>query len=199
MNDIIEIENFISKDYQDFIYNQVIGLKFPWYFNPTLVSNEDKLVGYNSNIQGFNHFLFEENNKVSPFFDSLYPLVLGITEKSGVKFNTVERMRFNLTYPDKSTPEGEWHLPHIDSSYPHYNAIYYVNDSDGDTVIFEEKNLEYSEDMDYISSHKFTVKKRITPKKGKLLIFPGYYYHASSYARAGKFRCVLNINLGKLL
>jgi hypothetical protein len=31
-------------------------------------------------------------------------------------------------------------MPHIDSFFPHWNAIYYVNDSDGDTVIFNETN-----------------------------------------------------------
>ena len=67
--------------------------------------------------------------------------------------------------------------------YPHYNAIYYVNDSDGDTVIFNETNKDYSEDFGVMKENKFTVKQRITPEKGKVVVFPGHYYHASSFAK----------------
>ena len=40
---------------------------------------------------------------------------------------------------ENTTSTRDYHLPHIDSEYPHWIAIYYVNDSDGDTHIFEEK------------------------------------------------------------
>jgi hypothetical protein len=93
-------------------------------------------------------------------------------------------------------------MPHIDSFFPHWNAIYYVNDSDGDTFIFNETNDTYDagqDDIIRIKENKFTVKKRITPKKGKILIFPGKYYHSSSFARESKFRCVINMNLEKII
>ena len=197
MNDIIEIENVIPKDYQDHIREKVTSLQFPWYFNTNLVSNEDQMKGYDTNIQGFNHFLFEEQKQVSPFFDTIYPLYLCMTSQINVKFNILERMRFNLTYPNRES-KLPWHMPHIDSMYPHYNAIYYVNDSDGDTVIFNETNEDYSEDFEFMKSNTFTVKYRVTPKQGKVVIFPGHYYHASSFAKTSNYRCVLNINLGKI-
>ena len=196
MNDIIEIENIIPKEYQDYIEQSVTGKKFPWYFNSNMVSPEEPLLGIPGNIQGFNHFLYEENIAVSPFFDAIYPIVLSITEKSGVRFNKVERMRFNITFRNKEITG--YHLPHIDSYFPHYNAIYYVNDSDGDTVIFNETNEDFSDDIDRIKNSTWTEKYRCTPKKGKMLIFPGKYYHASSSAITSPHRVVLNINLTKV-
>jgi hypothetical protein len=197
-NDIHIIDDIIPVTYQDFILEKVTGLQFPWYFNANLVSNESQLTGDDANIQGFNHFLYEEQKPVSPFFDSIYPLYLSIADKADIKFNILERMRFNLTHQNTKS-KLEWHMPHIDSLYPHYIAIYYVNNSDGDTFIFNESNPTFAEDFDRMQMNKeFTVRQRITPKKGRVVIFPGHIYHASSYAKQSKFRCVLNINLGKI-
>jgi Putative 2OG-Fe(II) oxygenase len=198
-DDIIVIPNVIPKDYQNYILSQVTSLKFPWFFNPTMVSDREQLTGEMGNITGFNHFLFEEDKAVSNFFETIYPITLSITDKAPeVKFQKVERARFNLTFQNKTDPQ-DWHLPHIDSPFPHLVAIYYVNDSDGDTVIFNETNDSFKAgDFVKMKSKDFTVKKRITPEKGKMVIFPGQYYHASSSARDSKTRIVLNMNLGNI-
>jgi hypothetical protein len=199
MDDIIIIENVISKDYQNHILSHASSLKFPWYFNPNMVSEHDPVANDPKNVMGFNHFLYEEGKPVSPFFDSVYPLILSITGKTNVQFQQLERMRFNLTFKNTSSTEN-WHLPHIDTAHPHLVAIYYVNDSDGDTVIFNETNDSYKpKDFDKMKSEDFTVKARITPKQGKMVIFPGQYYHASSYPRNSKYRMVINSNLGNIL
>jgi len=198
-DDIIIIKDVIPKDYQNFLLSQVSGLKFPWYFNPNMVSDRDPLLKEDGNIMGFNHFMYEENNAVSPFFDTVYPLILSISDKSDVRYQKIERMRFNLTFQNK-TDTAPWHLPHIDSPYPHLVAIYYLNDSDGDTVIFNETNDSFKAgDFAKMTSNDFTVKARITPEKGKMVIFPGQYYHASSSPKKSKFRIVLNTNLGNIL
>jgi hypothetical protein len=66
------------------------------------------------------------------------------------------------------------------------------------TVIFNESDPEYTRDLSIIERNEFTVKHRVTPEKGKIVIFPGHYYHSSSFTKNSKFRCVLNINLGKI-
>ena len=197
MNDIIEIENIIPVDYQDHLLNVMTGTDFGWVFNPNLVSPDTDFLERDDNHSGFNHFFYEKGEPKSPYFMMVYPLVLSITSQANVNFNRLVRMRANLTLPNAHSTLP-WHLPHIDSFLPHYNAIYYVNDSDGDTVIFNETNETYDSgqsDIDTIKKGNFTVKHRVTPKKGKLVIFPGKYYHSSSWARTSKFRCVINMNL----
>jgi hypothetical protein len=69
-------------------------------------------------------------------------------------------------------------------------------------VIFNETNEEYDSGLDdviRIKENKFTIAKRITPEKGKVVIFPGKYYHTSSFARKTKYRCVINMNLDKIV
>ena len=42
---------------------------------------------------------------------------------------------------------------------------------------------------------KFTIQKKISPKKGRAVIFPGYYFHCGTTPRISKARIVMNINL----
>jgi hypothetical protein len=201
MNDIIEIENIIPVDYQNHLLDLMTSFNFPWVFNPNMVSGDECFLNNKDNHAGFNHFFFEQNEKTSQYFDLVYPLVLSITSRANVPFNRLIRMRANLTLSNPNSSLN-WHMPHIDSYFPHYNAIYYVNDSDGDTVIFNEVNEDYdsgNKDIQAIKENNFTIKHIVTPKKGKILIFPGKYYHTSSYAKESKYRMVININLGKVL
>tara|TARA_B100001142_G_C14023996_1_gene535466 strand:+ start:27 stop:365 length:339 start_codon:yes stop_codon:yes gene_type:complete len=109
-------------------------------------------------------------------------------------------MRANLTLPNK-TSTLDHHMPHIDSFFEHWNAIYYVNDSDGDTVIFNETNDDYDagkDDIMRIQSNDFTIKQRIEPKQGRVVIFPGKYYHSSSFCKDSPYRAVINMNLDRV-
>jgi hypothetical protein len=201
MNDIIEIENVIPKDYQDHLENLMTSFDFPWFLNLNMVSGDACFRDDPNNHAGFNHFFFEQDTSRSKQFDIVYPLVMSITSNAGVPFNRLYRMRANLTLGNPGADQ-EHHMPHIDSFFPHWNAIYYVNDSDGDTVIFNETNDDYDsgqKDIDMIKHGKFTVKHRVKPKKGKLVAFPGKYYHTSSWPRESKIRCIINMNLGNIM
>jgi hypothetical protein len=115
--------------------------------------------------------------------------------------NNLVRMRANLTL-NAAGSSLQHHLPHIDTWRPHWVAIYYVNDSDGDTIIFNETNDTYNSgqtDINKSLSNNFTIKRRVTPKKGKVLIFEGKYYHTSSWPTVNKCRSVININLENLV
>ena len=63
---------------------------------------------------------------------------------------------------------------------PHLAAIYYVNDSDGFTFLFDDDN---------------NIIEKIMPKKGSLLLFNGNKKHASGHPIKSLKRCVINFNL----
>jgi len=71
-----------------------------------------------------------------------------------------------------------------------YTAIYYANDSDGDTFIFNESYLEKIEDIS-----KLTIKKRVSPKKGRVVLFPANTLHAGSFPTEHEDRMVINYNV----
>ena len=198
MDDIVVIENIIPKDYQNHLEEMLTGWEFPWVLNKNIVSGDEPFKGMEKNPPGFNHFFYEKNAPVSNYFQTVYPLVLSITSQHGVPFNRLFRMRANLTVANGTGAL----LPHIDSFHPHWNAIYYVNDSDGDTIIYNETNDNFDPgpaDIDRIKNGVFTEKLRVTPKKGTLLAFNGKYYHTASFCEKSPYRCLININLGNIL
>lgn len=200
MNDIVEIENIIPKAYADAIEERVTGKQFQWYLNKSLVSPDfftDRKKYLEYNPVGFNHFLYEENQVQSPQFEFFYPLILTIQDLKLFPNNSLERARFNLTEPRNSDLKN--HMPHIDSWYEHYVVIYYVNDNNGSTFIFDQVNENFELDSkEFIETTNFTIKKEIKPKKGKIVAFNGQHYHASSYSTNSPYRVVLNMNFSGL-
>jgi hypothetical protein len=197
MDDILIFDNIIPKRQSEYILDSIFTDSFPWYFMPKIVDPNGE--SNYQNVSGFNHFLLEDNKKVSQYFDMFYPIVMNVLDKQEVTCNQIVRMRLNLhsCHPDSRM---EYHLPHIDSFFPHMNMICYLNDSDGDTFIFNEVNENFNTqyDSEIVSNNKFTIKKRITPKMGRCVVFDGRYYHSSSYPKKTLSRCVMNVNLATI-
>lgn len=199
MSKIYEIEDVISKEYQDEIEKISCYTNFPWYFNPNIVKNTDEFKQYDSNVSGFFHLLYhhrdKEQNLLSPWFEKIQPLLHEIQNKIITDFNILYRARFNLIQRNLKFKE-EYHLPHIDLWQDHLVCIYYVNDCEGDTIVFDQYNKEWDPGHQKSLNNNFTIQKRIKPKKGKVVIFPGYYYHTSTYPQ-NSHRAVININFVK--
>jgi hypothetical protein len=201
-NDIFVIDNIISKDYQKWIESIVIDQpELPWYYRKNAVYKE--YTSDKRNVPGHFHFLYEDETKKSPLFDALYPIILNISEKAPqVKWNTLDRMRINLVPKDDSYDYGiPYHMPHVDNFYSDgWNAIYYVNNmrspDDGDTFIFEQHLTEFTKEEcnKIIGDNYFEIKEKITPKRGRLVLFPSKYFHAASFSNTVD-RYVININL----
>jgi hypothetical protein len=85
------------------------------------------------------------------------------------------------------------HLPHVDRDANHFVFLYYVNDSDGDTVFFDKFWREgIVPDVGELNE-----KLRVTPKMGTGVLFNGLQYHASSSPVASPYRCVINLTFEK--
>ena len=75
---------------------------------------------------------------------------------------------------EKSTPQ----IPHTDLDFPHYSLIYYVTNSNGDTIFYNDNEEEI---------------KRVSPKKGRILFFDGTIKHSGSYPTKTT-RAIINYN-----
>jgi hypothetical protein len=113
------------------------------------------------------------------------PLVYNIIDTVGYEVQ-FQRIKANLLWANSGRKNpNSYHRPHADHGRPDaLSLIYYVNDSDGDTVIF--KNRWVGQDPG-----KLEVDQRITPKAGSALLFDSTLYHASSSPTNG-VRSVLN-------
>jgi hypothetical protein len=83
--------------------------------------------------------------------------------------------------------------PHLDGirDFPYRVAVYYVNDSDGDTCLYKQTDADVPPDK--INSTEFDIDKNVQPKKGRLIVFDGNIYHSSGKPKQD-VRCIINYN-----
>lgn len=128
----------------------------------------------------------DDNNPTSVF--PIAKFVLGkFAEKHGLKIKQITRSRSNVSHPAldrRHTP------PHVDNRDEHYVFIYYVNDSDGNTNIYNEKYDGTSRTQDDL-----TLFKSITPKGGLGVMFSGKVFHTWQPPLNTKARCIINMNV----
>lgn len=107
------------------------------------------------------------------------------------------RIKANLQTRAPKSAKDTYNFPHIDLNIPTSNEVttflYYVNDSDGDTYFFKEKFKEmrgHPKNLDNL-----TIIKKVTPKKGRVVMFRGDILHAGSHPIEYDTRMVVNYNV----
>ena len=203
--DIVEIDNFISPRYAEHLKQTVMDAKFPWYFNRDITSplwfwqqnhlNDSTLEVEESSFTGFMHILWGREGKESDFYDIFVPLLYSMEEKINMTIAELVQLRLGLFTLNKN--RQPYHVPHVDYQDDglKYTAIYYLNDSDGDTYFFNEfLDPNIKRFINGYDPSLFTVAKSVKPKQGKLVLFDGRRYHAGSYPESTPERMVLNIN-----
>jgi hypothetical protein len=178
---IIELPNFLPRSLQDHLENHLTSNNFPWHFL------KDVTTEYESNHAGFHHTPFLDGIPKTIEYDNILFLSHYVREVLQKENLILHRVRYGMNI--RSSGEYDYNTPHLD--FPddfknkHYTVLYYVNNSDGDTVIFNETRR----------SSEYTIQKRISPEKGKLCIFDGEQFHASSKPKKSDFRIVITLNL----
>ena len=129
-------------------------------------------------------------------FNQLHPsidLVLKNTiKKLKLKNPTLLEARTFLQLPLDKKYIGEGvDTPHLDRTTPHWSFIYYVEDSDGDTIIYDYKSKNEN-DIPYFEDVKEL--KRIKPKQGTIVAFDGLHWHTAEQPTKNK-RCIINFNI----
>ena len=193
--DIVEIDNFISPRYAEHLKQTVMDAKFPWYFNRDITSplwfwqqnhlNDSTLEVEESSFTGFMHILWGREGKESDFYDIFVPLLYSMEEKINMTIAELVQLRLGLFTLNKN--RQPYHVPHVDYQDDglKYTAIYYLNDSDGDTYFFNEfLDPNIKRFINGYDPSLFTVAKSVKPKQGKLVLFDGRRYHAALIQRA---------------
>jgi len=197
---IIVLDDLIPKNLQDEIENVLTGPEFPWYM--TCHKNKDgefitsdysqnKKFDNNNNVKDIGqlvHIFMKIGNDErlgdnitirSPYFDFILSVLELATKKYDLKNVLVKRIKSNLKTTSQKFNKDSFGTPHRDYDKSHFVLIYYVNDSDGDTFIFDNED-------------DLNITKRITPKKGRVLLFDGKYYHAAGNPVDSNYRIVVN-------
>lgn len=189
---MIKINNFIEKDLQDSLESVVESHIFPWYYEEgTVLSYKDGdgalqfVLEQGHNPCQFTHNLVQHSKAVSSFFQLIDPITENIANHVQADIE-IKRAKVNLLLKDSLDTH---HCPHVDTDIindPNIKTlVYYINETDGDTYIFNEKSP--------LVDRSVTLKERISPTKGSAIIFDADIFHSSSSPIIYKKRLVLNV------
>jgi hypothetical protein len=193
---IIPVSNTLPIAYENDIEQAVKEIPYFYAPNTSYADNDPAFKHYteltkNSNIVEngqFTHAVLDEGHIVSNLHGFVYPILYIFAEKAGITVNKISRIKINLILQDKTFKNINYNFPHSDRGTGDKVFLYYINDSDGDTFLFNEYD-----DYETIPD-TFTVKDRITPRKGTGVFFLSNRFHASSNPAIAKNRYVINFN-----
>ena len=199
-NSLLEIyDNFLPDDFADEIENVLMGDQFSWYVNPTTTyakdySNKvelDEVQTKNTieHSQLTHSFYYTEDDKDGVENSNYCSLIYSIMDI--LKTNTfwkdnlrLIRSKANLNFSMTNYTKDNHQPIHSDVSRHKWkeggikSLLYYVNDSDGDTIFFDDE---------------LNVTMRVSPKKNRAIIFDSHNIHAGSNPIKNHMMAVINL------
>lgn len=189
MKDVMIIDKAVPTSIHDVVESIALGDKINWFRQKRATYAEGTPAIFpvtpdSIDVQQFTHTIYEENQPVSKLFGAILPVITAIP----YTIKQMIRIKMNLcVYAQNDNPNAHG-MPHVDFTEikePIISAIYYVNDSTGDTVIFDQR---------FGQSAPLTVKARVSPKKGRLVVFDGGLLHAGNTPKTNAPRININFN-----
>lgn len=177
-NEYQVFDNLVDEETQNLIEKTFLSDMFPWFYNELSVKKDEREYKIEHNYYDYiqmSHVFVNNGQSNSNYCTKILDRLLTST---GIK-NKIIRCKANLKF---SAPNGDidsHNKPHYDQKENHFVGLYYVNDSDGDTWLFDKDEK---------------VMKRISPKKGRWLFFKGELLHAASHPINSWKRLAINID-----
>jgi len=180
------LDNIIPKKQQEEIKNFMYGTNFPWYF----VSDITYLDNQHQSRPGHFHLMMDAGKINSDYISEIKKISDSVNKKIKKKLQ-MYKVRSFLQLPLAAHYRGDnVDTPHIDNVENHIVILYYVNDSDGCTVIYDKKY----EEGKTVKFDELKEIKRVEPKKGRVVIFNGLHYHTGEQPNSN-LRSIINCNI----
>lgn len=161
--------------------------EMPWNYIDSSSGTEELYTGdheFKKDCPQMVHMIYSHDKWISPLESVAKSMLYFVEQRTETKITAIERIKANLLLPD-GTDERYYNTPHIDS--PNTNALvllYYVHNTDGDTILFDKA------EGDQLTSMKIV--ERVTPVRGRSIIFPARLYHSSCNPINYRNRIILN-------
>ena len=183
--EVFVFDDIINLTYQTKIKELIMNkgsynnLHFPWYVIKDISCSEE----YED--QG-GRFVFIHNFAVEEGISSqFHPFFLKLIQNSCKKIN-LKKVEIHQGSSILELPSFEKDF--IDDPYASVknsvSMIYFVTDSDGDVIIYNEKE----------KSKSYTIKKKISPKQGRVILFDGELHHVDEEPNE-YLRCTVNYDV----
>ena len=185
-------DDLIEKPLQKKIKSTLMNI-FPWYYLNDVSADH---WSENQERPAFNHLFYDNYNENSDFCWMPQEIVSKVIVELKLKITQIIQSRTFLQLPLSSRylKNDTVDNAHVDSEINHLVFLYYVIDSDGDTIIYDKKWEKGIQHLNSEETAKLLIKKRVTPKQGRLVVFDGRYWHTAEQPKYNK-RCVINTDI----
>jgi hypothetical protein len=175
------IEKLLPKDMEIRLHALMTGIQFPWYWNAENIVAEKP----DEDLFQLTHMFYLDQKEPSSHWKSVSMIVNYFVRKTNIQVKRIVRVKGNLITNTPHKSESIENLIHLDveREWPgnYVSFVYYVMDSDGDTVI-------YADD-------KKTIVETSPPIRGNCVWFDSKTWHRSSVPANHKRRVVINVIL----
>jgi hypothetical protein len=188
------LDNFVPLNIQNKYIELLDSEEIAWFYTDNIIHQKENRKFINQNITktfAHIHTLYNEKGINSDYYNLFSTILNFFVIKEKVKIKDMIRVRIRRTFRIKNHSKEKYNVPHIDvkDHLPYKTLLYYVDDSDGDSVFFKNKiSDEILLDADAV------VNKRISPKQGRAIYFDGGIYHSGNCPIDFSKRTVINFD-----
>jgi len=177
IKNIYTYENIIDEIDENILLEYMKSKYTEWYFVENISKSNFEFLSFN----GWSRHVTEQEPIEDYIFNIIKKIERNALNKSNLKFIKNYRYKLNCLEPLNTiaTLEQLYSNTHVDDTIQHIVLMYYANDVDGDTILFDKNNQ---------------ILKSISPKKGKVVLFDGSISHCPSWPTKEN-RYVLNYNI----
>ena len=186
------IDNFLTKSYHKELLGIMSSADFAWYYNPNIsYKSGDNPEGIKANLNefGFSHTFWDHNGMRNSGTSLLWKAGL-YQIMDAVNSDVILRSRGDMTM---YTPEEKIHDAHVDYFFKNYSTVFYVNDSDCDTIFYNQRHPGENNPM----PDNLKIVDRVSPKANRIVIFEGDIIHTGCSPNKHKNRIIINSNFGE--
>lgn len=151
---------------------------FPWFYHGSTLNNKEEEIKKDTSIDSpqFTHVFYFDGKPNSDYYNNILKVLYDI--KFPYEKINLHRVKGNLNFNIKNYTKENHQPIHFDTDKTGSKSfIYYVNDSDGDTLFFDDE---------------LNVIDRISPKKGMGILFDSNIKHAAQNPMTNYARCIIN-------
>jgi hypothetical protein len=185
------VDNFLSPRYFSRLKEVIESHHFSWHFKKDITwpkDPNDTLYSY-----GFDYWLIENyqvyESDVFNILEGFYCELLDITECSKISKSRIDMVTYS--------PEKHQHTIHVDEYFPHIASVFYLTDSDAETILYNTQCFSADQYYNNVDFAKLEVVTKVKPKDNRLLFFDGSYLHTGCSPSKYKNRIIINTDLVK--
>jgi len=183
------VDDFLPEIYHWQLKETLCGPNHPWCFLNNIDKQENTLGGFGFEacvVNSSDPQQIAKGPRSSSISEMIMPFCFSVQQLVGAE--SILKVRCDMTLYN---PLGHMHHPHIDHNGPHIASVYYVNDSDGNTVLFNHR-ATVNDPKTFPSLDEMEVLVEVEPRANRLLVFDGNLIHTGHSPSKNNYRVIIN-------